>query len=241
MARSLDFIKAAGERGWPSVSGTFIFVSVSILEHFWDHTVASYVFIVLAAAIFSWGAFAAWSSADKQVKKLEEQLADRVPRVKGEIVLGYLEIGKRYEKDRLLMYDGDCVATFYLRVVNHSDQDAWMVLPPTLKLTINRREYASEYVIPTPYALIINDSELKGDRRILDLFGFSVGGMNGVFQKPRLHHGWLMFNIPDSQVHLDGKNHISGAVSINFKDTLGGIHPIGSPEITLRLNKIGMM
>ena len=62
----------------------------------------------------------------------------------------------------------------------------------------------------------------------------------GVFQKPRLHPGWLMFNLPDSQVRLDGQEHVAGVVSIALKDTLGGIHPISSlsPEIEFRLNKI---
>jgi hypothetical protein len=49
-----------------------------------------------------------------------------------------------------------------------------------------------------------------------------------------------MFNLPDSQVRLDGQEHVAGVVSIALKDTLGGIHPISSlsPEIEFRLNKI---
>lgn len=241
MHRFRKFLDAAGERGWPSMIGTSVFVLLSILEHVWNHNVASYVFVVLAAILFCWGAYAAWSDADKQVEELKEKLLDRVPRVQGEIVLGYLEIGKRYKRDRLLIYERDCVATFYLRVVNHSDQDAWMVLPPVLKMTINGRDYSGEYVAPMSNTLSVNDSELKGDRRINDILQFGIGGIGmGVFQKPRLHPGWLMFNIPDSQVHLDGNKPIVGAVSITLKDTLGGNHRISNPEITFRLNKVGI-
>jgi hypothetical protein len=104
----------------------------------------------------------------------QEELADRYPRLKGEIVLGYLDIGKRCEKDRLLIYEGDCIATFYLRVVNHSNQDAFIALPPALKLTINGRDYAGDYVAPASNTLTVNDSELKGDRQVNDFFGFGT-------------------------------------------------------------------
>jgi hypothetical protein len=177
---------------------------------------------------------------ERQLRMAQEELADRYPRLKGEIVLGYLDIGKRYEKDCLLIYEGDCVATFYLRVVNHSNQDAFIALPPALKLTINGRDYVVDYVTPASNTLTVNDSELKGDRHINDFFGFGTLLGMGVFQKPRLHPGWLMFNLPDSQVYFDGQEHVAGLVSIALKDTLGGIHPISSlsPEIEFRLNKI---
>lgn len=167
MRRLREFIRAAGERGWPSLVGTCVFVLVSILEHFWDHTVASYIFIVLAAAVFCWGAYAAWSDADKQVKEMAELLADRYPRLQGEIVLACLDVGKRWDNGQWIDSPAGSVVTFYVRVVNHSTQDAWMVLPPGLRLTIDGTDYVGNYVVPGAHVLSANDPELKGDRRIL--------------------------------------------------------------------------
>lgn len=205
---------------------------------------------VAAAVSFFFAAYSAWSEqhkarleAERQLRAAKEELSEQYPRLQGEIVLGYLDIGKRYETDRLFDCPGDCIVTFYLRVVNHSSQDAWPVLPPMLKLTIEGREYLSEYVLlsPTHQTLWANDIQLK-ERRIYDLFSFGIGNLGlGVFQKPRLHPGWLLFNLPDSQIHLDGKNQLKGSVSITLKDTLGGVHPISIPEIELRLNKISIM
>jgi hypothetical protein len=177
---------------------------------------------------------------EKYLRDAQEELADRLPMLKGEIALAYLDIGKYYHINRMMMdYEEYCVATIYLHVVNHSNQDAFVVLPPILKLEISGREYTGDYVNPTPNALRVNDSTPKGDGCIYDLFGFGTVAGSGVFQKPRLHHGWLMFNIPGSQVHLGSMEHIAGSVSITLKDTLGGSHLIDIPQIEFRLNKIG--
>jgi hypothetical protein len=201
---------------------------------------------LLSACVISFG-MAWWiENNDKrkiisEKKQLEEELADRYPRLKGEITLGYLDTGKRYEKNRVIVSEGCSLAAFYLRVVNHSAQDACAVPPPTLKLTINGREYPGESVVAQSNTIKVVDPDLKGSGPINDLLlSYAVGEGRGVFQKPRLHLGWLVFNLPDSQVHLDGNERISGTATITIKDTLGGIHPFNPETATMqfRLNRI---
>jgi len=221
------------------VMGTLIFVGASILEHLWDKNLASYVFLFLAAAVFCWGAYAAWDDADKKIKELKEKLSDRYPRLVGEIVLGYLDFGKQCDKGRWVDSASGAVATFYVKIVNHSTQDAWLMSGPGLRMTIGGTEYVGTYTTPSPQALSVNDTELKGDRRISDLFSFGIGGMAGVLQKPRLHPGWLMFNLEGLKDQLESNPDVIGSATITLGDTLGGVHAMNAPDLHFRLNRIG--
>lgn len=250
----MGFVKFCGSvwNHWEARFGTTFAVILAVAQYLclaigdpdktpkWVKEFPPYLWLAVGAVLLFWACYGAWDEQHEGRLNAEEELADRYPRLKGEISLGYLDIGKHYEKDRLFVYDGSCIATFYLHVINHSKQDGFIILPPVLKLTINGREYPGDYVNPMPNVLRVNDSELKGDGSIYDLFGFGTLLGSGVFQKPRLHPGWLMFNIPDSQVHLGGSDLVVGAVSITLRDTLGGFHRISIPEINFRLNKIGV-
>jgi hypothetical protein len=241
MGRVLQFIKAAGARGWPSVIGTVLFTGISIWEHFQTTGVTSYVFALLAMAIFCWGAYAAWSEADKRAKELEILVADQYPRLQGEILRGYLDTGKRWEDDQWKDSANSAVATFYVEVVNHSAQDAWLSLPPSLRMTIGGTEYSGTRVIPAPYFLHANDPELRGDTRIIDMFAFNIGGMPGVIQKPHLHMGWLMFNLDGFFTQPDSKPEITGSATITLNDTLDGVHRLSVADLNFHLNDIGYM
>jgi hypothetical protein len=197
-----------------------------------------------------WACYATWRDerieligAEEQLKSAREEIGDRYPRLKGEIKLAYLDVGVHWEKEQIFRYPGSCVLTLYLLVVNHSDQVAIPLLPPVLKLRIGGRDYPGEYVAPTlPNRMRMNDSMLKGDSRIIDLFQFGVTGLGmGAFQKGYPRPGWLVFNLPDSQEHLEGLQTVSGTVSTTIKDTLGREHTIGTltAEIEFRLNKLG--
>lgn len=179
--------------------------------------------------------------AETQLREVREELADRYPRLKGELKLGYLNLGAHCYKGLLYNSHGPCVLTLYLEIVNHSKEIAIPHLPPSLSVRINGREYPGEYVIPEANRLRVNDSNLKGDCTILDLFSFSMGGLGqGVLQKGYLRGGWLMFNLPeDSQDQLDGYPNIAGDVTVTIKDTLGGEHTIGRHSLEFGLNKIG--
>lgn len=240
MGSLYDFIKAAGGKGWPSMVGTATFIAVSILEHFWNHEVAAYAFVVIASATFCWGAFAAWSDSNKRVKELEEKVADRYPRLVGSIERGYLDIGKQCVNGQWVESSTGCVATFYVKVANHSQQDAWIALPPDFKITLDGADYVGRYAQLSSSALYVHDSELKGDRRIFDMFGFSVGGALGVFQKPRLHFGWVVFNLEGSRNELASKKEVIGSATMTLRDSLGGVHPIKSSVLRFHLDEIGV-
>ena len=203
------------------------------------------IWLSVGAVMLFWACYAAWHEErteaigiEERRRKLEEELADRYPRLKGEIKLAYLDLGAHCYKGRICNSHGPCVLTLFIELVNHSKELAITRLPPSLKLRINGQDYLGEYVIPEANRLRMNDSNLKGDSTILDIFSFTIGSLGqGVFQKGYLRGGWLMFNLPeDSQNELDGHPSISGDVTITIKDTLGGEHRISRSTIELRLN-----
>lgn len=178
--------------------------------------------------------------AENRLQIAKEELADRYPRLKGEIKLAYLDLGANCYKGSIYHSHGPCVLTLYMHLVNHSKENAIPHLPPSLKLRINGRDYPGEYVIPETNRLRMNDSNLKGDSTIVDLFSISMGMMGrGVFQKGFLQGGWLMFNLAeDSQNHLERHPNISGDITVTIKDTLGGEHTISRSSIEFGLNKM---
>lgn len=208
------------------------------------------IWLSVGAIMLFWACYAAWREerteaigVEERRQKLEDELADQYPRLKGEVKLAYLDLGAHCYKGRIYNSHGPGVLTLYMQLVNHGKELAIPHLPPLLKLHVNGRKYPGEYVIPEANRLRINDSELKGDGTILDLFSFSMGGLGqGVFQKGYLRGGWLMFNLPeDCQNKLDGHQSIFGDVTITIKDTLGGEHKISQSAIELRLNKMAQV
>lgn len=239
MGRFLQFVKAAGERGWPSMVGTFVFVAISVLEHYWDHNLAAYIFIVLAASIFCWGAFAAWSDADKKVVRLREEINARLPNIKIEMAAGYIDAGKSHEKEKWGDAEQGCLVSLYIIATNQNDQQAFLWGLPELICHINGQEHRGEWRHICSYLLSANDSTLKGDKRLVDFLDQSyVGaGFTGFTMfKGRPLAGWLMFYLStlDKNIVL-GRDELGCSLSLTLTDTLGGHHSV-TEDVHLKVN-----
>src|SRR5271166_2929807 len=93
----------------PVVAPKFFEGSAGLIHNRWMWW-ASAAFSFVIASRLAWDQQRhARLEVEAQLRAAKEELADRYPNLKGEIALGYLDIGKRYEKDRLLIYEGGCV------------------------------------------------------------------------------------------------------------------------------------
>ena len=140
----------------------------------------------------------------------------------------------------MVNWPSGCTVTFYLNAVNRSDQEAWIVLPPTISLTMNGKRYQATYNNqPENRLLIVDDDELKGDRRVTDLLSFCIGVDRGIMRKPRLHIGWLVFTVEGTDnIQLGAQTDVAGSVEIILKDTLGKQHSIKNEDINFKLNRL---
>jgi len=238
MRRLREFVKAAGERGWPSMIGTAIFVIAALVEHFRDRNLTSFVFIFLAAAIFCWGAFKAWRDADKEVSRLSQEIASRLPDVDIEVRAGYLDAGKCLNGEKWEDVDRGCSITLYICATNRNEQQAFFHYAPALTCRIYGQEYAGQWRHISPTTLTVNDEVLKGDRRLIDFMDQRYIPDGFTMYKGRPLYGWVMFYLEwlDKDL-LFAKNEIKATVSLSMRDTLKGVHSSVN-TVSLKVNAV---
>src|SRR5277367_1301234 len=82
----------------------------------WIKDFPPYLWLSVGAVMLFWACYAAWyeersdaANIEERQQKLEEELADRNPRLKGEIDLAYLDLGAHCYKGRICNSHGPCV------------------------------------------------------------------------------------------------------------------------------------
>lgn len=213
--------------------GTVVFVGVSILEHVWDHNLASYVFVVLAAFIFCWGAFAAWGDTDKKLR--EEVLKHQGARLEGVIKRGYLDMRVPTKLDFAFMVKGCCI-TLLVEIVNHNQFSA-RVMPSrtSLEAVIQGRSYHGEWVHSPQGMLVVNDDTVKV-KAISDFFDEMYYSSAIEQGEPRIGHIMFLVEDFDQEVAKD-KHQLDADITITINDTLSKPHVV-SASMPLMIGKM---
>ena len=234
MRRFLEFVESAGEKGWPSMIGTVIFVLAAVFEHFRDKNLTSFAFIFLAATIFCWGAYAAWSDTDKRLQ--QEMLKHQGARLEGLVKRGYLDMRSLEDRNSSAMMASGCRVTLLVEITNHNHTPARLKPSDTkLQILIESKIYNGEWEhIPTG-ALLVDDDTVKV-KTVTDFFD----GMyySTAIQQGEPHVGHIRFIVKEfNQEIARGRTQLDAKVIVTITDTLSKSHTIGS-SVSLMVEKM---
>jgi hypothetical protein len=213
--------------------GTAIFVLAAVFEHSRDKNLTSFAFIFLAATIFCWGAYAAWSDTDKRLQ--QEISKHQGSRLEGSVKRGYLDMRSLEGRGSSVMASGCCV-TLLVEITNHNYTPARLKPSDTkLKMLIEGKSYNGE-LEHIPAGVLLVDDDTVRVKAITDFFDgmyYSTAIQQG---EPRVGH--MRFIVEEfNQEIAKGRTQLDTKATVIIVDTLSKSHTI-SESVPLMVAKM---